>query len=627
MTRIITIDFETKGLDWVYKYHNYIGAEFKVLVMGWYDGINSGVVTDFSKIPQVLKGADTIVAHNAAFDLGCLLSLGLKDLVDEIYGKVVCTMLAAKLYNSALSYSKIGPTYGLDNLSHIWLNNRKTSADMARQVYEAYIYPLTKKEEKERDVFFKEHNQRCPKLNTWKRASWWELSTVVRSKIKNWTMANLDVVFYKMPNLVNEYCVHDCKLTFDLYKYLANNSGQFYSNPSETFKFWSKLCHVTNDYTARGVRVDNVALEKARVKLIPFIEKYENLVYKEAGERFNIASPQECGRVFKKLGLKTNTTATGLSTVNEKILKITNHPIADYLKTWKKYTKALSSTFKRLETMQQNTLKEGQREDRRYGRVHFWFKPFEATTGRFSSNAQQIPKRDEEIAELARSIFVPEEGKKWHSYDWSDQEGRLQVHAAFKFQCPGILNIIRKYKVNPEHDGHQEVAEMMGVTRPIAKGIKHGLTYGMGKAKMAASVGVEEEDVKVLLDKFHKSLPFVRSLIQKINQQMKQQGFVKTICGRVVRVGTVTYNNVEEPAYYKSLNYWTQGSAGDMVGVCMIKCYEAGIPLQITMHDELDGSLTEEEGKKVKDIMTNTIPLCIPSVVDYGIGNNWWEAC
>ena len=54
-------------------------------------------------------------------------------------------------------------------------------------------------------------------------------------------------------------------------------------------------------------------------------------------------------------------------------------------------------------------------------------------TGRFSysnPNLQQIPARNKEIGPLIRSIFVPDEGCTWGSFDYSQQEPRVLVHFA-----------------------------------------------------------------------------------------------------------------------------------------------------------------------------------------------------
>ena len=72
------------------------------------------------------------------------------------------------------------------------------------------------------------------------------------------------------------------------------------------------------------------------------------------------------------------------------------------------------------------------------GRIHAEFHQLRSddggtVTGRFSSsnpNLQQIPARDPEIKKMVRGLFLPEEGTKWGSFDYSSQEPRLLVHFA-----------------------------------------------------------------------------------------------------------------------------------------------------------------------------------------------------
>ena len=55
-----------------------------------------------------------------------------------------------------------------------------------------------------------------------------------------------------------------------------------------------------------------------------------------------------------------------------------------------------------------------------------------------------------------------------------------------------------------------------------------------------------------------------------------------------------------------------------------VKLYEAGIIPHIQIHDELCFSIkTEEEAKKIKEIMENAIQLKVPNKVDYESGPNW----
>ena len=62
-------------------------------------------------------------------------------------------------------------------------------------------------------------------------------------------------------------------------------------------------------------------------------------------------------------------------------------------------------------------------------------------SGRLSMNnpnLQQVPARNEAIGPKIRSLFLPEEGEKWASLDYSQQEPRLLVHYAKNPNTPNL---------------------------------------------------------------------------------------------------------------------------------------------------------------------------------------------
>ena len=77
---------------------------------------------------------------------------------------------------------------------------------------------------------------------------------------------------------------------------------------------------------------------------------------------------------------------------------------------------------------------------------------------------------------------------------------------------------------------------------------------------------------------------------------------------------------------YKALNRLIQGSAADQTKKAMIDVFKEGITPLIQVHDELDISFsTEEEKKKIIEIMENAVELRIPSKVDCEVGSSWGE--
>jgi DNA polymerase-1 len=135
-------------------------------------------------------------------------------------------------------------------------------------------------------------------------------------------------------------------------------------------------------------------------------------------------------------------------------------------------------------------------------------------TGRFSMqnpNLQQIPAKGK-YGNIIRSLFLPEEGQEWGSFDYSQQEPRLVVHYALKNGMRGAESLAEQYQKDPTTDFHVLIAKMAKITRKQAKTINLGLFYGMGKGKLQAELNLDKNQAKVLFDTYHRKVPFVKKL-------------------------------------------------------------------------------------------------------------------
>ena len=75
------------------------------------------------------------------------------------------------------------------------------------------------------------------------------------------------------------------------------------------------------------------------------------------------------------------------------------------------------------------------------------------------------------------------------------------------------------------------------------------------------------------------------------------------------------------------MNRLIQGSAADQTKMAMVKLHREGFLPMIQVHDELDMSFSsEEEKKKIIEVMEHAIELRVPSKVDAEIGPSWGEA-
>jgi len=309
-------------------------------------------------------------------------------------------------------------------------------------------------------------------------------------------------------------------------------------------------------------------------------------------------------------------------------------------------------------------------------------------TGRFSMrnpNLQQIPGKGK-YGNIIRSLFLPEEGQEWGSFDYSQQEPRLVVHYALKNGMRGAENLAEQYQKNPTTDFHALVAKMAKITRKQAKTINLGLFYGMGKNKLANSLELDSEESKELFDQYHRKVPFVRELSNGLQRFAERNKNIFTLEDRFCRFNkwepidkewdkekrVFVYSEYEEidgrkqivknpvpimdlkqakdhylanrsrslaendpnceyfekhyrPAFtYKALNRLIQGSAADMTKKAMVELHKKGIVPHIQIHDELCISVdSEEKATIIKETMKKAAILLIPNKVNYKKGTNW----
>lgn len=434
------------------------------------------------------------------------------------------------------------------------------------------------------------------------------------------------------------------------------------------FDLESRLAKMILAMRRRGVRVD---VEKAHI-VGATIKRKEN----EARERLNIDSvwsAAEIGKRLDKLGIEYGRTAkTGAPSITQ---------------GWLSNRIAAGCTFSKdlLDIRQaekaRTTFVDGYvLEHAANGRIHAQFHQLRtgengAVTGRLSSsnpNLQNVPSRDPVMAPLIRGMFVPEDGEEWVSHDFSQIEYRQLAHYG---SGQAARRVRMAYADNPDMDFHQATADDMGIERKPAKNINFGMIYGMGKKKLADSLGLSLEDAKEVLELFHGKQPFARGFAKEAMRRAQKRGFVHTIMGRRRRFETweprdwdlsgevqptsdieALTARIEEAQHdydnglrdkapgkgtkraqcHKAANSIIQGGAADLMKKAMVDIWESGVcdelgaPL-LTVHDELDWSRPRtaagnEAVHEARRLMENVWPaLRVPMRVDEERGDNWGE--
>ena len=451
---------------------------------------------------------------------------------------------------------------------------------------------------------------------------------------------------YKLPAMyVGAYAEADAQLTLDLWQEMKKEIIN--QDIEDIFKLETELFPCLVDMRFLGVRVDTQAAFELKNKLLKEEKECLHIVQKETGVDTQIWAARSIAQVFEKLHLPFDRTEkTNSPSFTKNFLQNHPHPMVQKIARAREINKAHTTFI--------DTIIKHEHKGRIYAEInHLRSDSGGTVTGRFSyanPNLQQIPARNKELGPMIRSLFIPEEGHKWGCFDYSQQEPRLVVHYAASTEpiCydPSVEKIVKRFEDN-DVDFHQTVADMANISRTQAKTINLGLFYGMGKAKLQAELGLStKEEAEDLFNQYHESVPFVRELMNSTSTLAQVSGSIGTLLGRRCRfnkwepkafgmhkpmdfneaVSTYRLEHIRRAFTYKALNKLIQGSAADMTKKAMVDLYNEGIVPHIQIHDELDISVeSEQQAKKIIEIMENAVSLAVPNKVDYESGDNWGE--
>ena len=448
---------------------------------------------------------------------------------------------------------------------------------------------------------------------------------------------------YKLPaKFVGFYAEQDAVLTLKLWQYLKTEI--FRQEIQSVFNLETELFPVLLNMRATGVKVNLSEAEKLKDEFVKKETKILDKITKESGLPVDIFAARSIAKAFDKLGIKyplTEKTKEPSFTANW--LLNCEAPIAKLIREAREIHKFHATFIDSILKFQHN------------GRIHSEIHQLRGdgggtVSGRVSyanPNLQQVPARNKELGTRIRSLFKPESGLQWGSFDYSQQEPRLVVHYASSIGFPGSDKLIEAYE-KENADFHQTVADMAQIPRSQAKTINLGIFYGMGARKLSNELGIQTDEAKLLLQEYNKSVPFVRQLANRCMESADKNGAIRTIKGRKCRFDKWEPNsfglykavseeeavqkygrgNIKRAGTYKALNRLIQGSAADQVKQAMIDCFKEGFLPIIQIHDELCFNVRPaKDSERIREIMENCIPeLKVPSKVDVAMSKDWGSA-
>lgn len=396
------------------------------------------------------------------------------------------------------------------------------------------------------------------------------------------------------------------------------------------------LIPVLADIERAGIGLDAVALGAQSRHVEQELAGYTARIFELAGEEFNINSPQQLGRIlFEKLQLtpgkktgKTRSQSTAAEVLEELAL---SHDLPRLVLEWRALHKLKSTYIDALPLMVHPET----------GRVHTCFNQAVAATGRLSSsdpNLQNIPIRTELGREIRRA-FIAAPDHVLISADYSQIELRVLAHMAGE---EALIEAFRTGEDIHERTGLKLFGPDSGldkhVLRSRSKMVNYAVLYGKTPFTLSRDINVTQEAAQEFIDAYFAGFPRVRAFIDRLLDEARVTGVVRTMAGRRRLVPNLTSRNFQmrAQAEREAVNMPIQGSAADILKKAMIDLH-AELPRRglktrmiLTVHDELLFESPRDEADAaaalVRDRMENAMALSVPLTVDVGIAENWRDA-
>ena len=273
-------------------------------------------------------------------------------------------------------------------------------------------------------------------------------------------------------------------------------------------------------------------------------------LYKKQNESeylINIQSKTQLGDlVFNYMGIEPLTkTAKGSPQFNEDFIESISkdHPWAEKLRVYNKLNKIKSSYYERFLENHEN------------GIYYPSFKQHGTSSGRYSSDFQQLPRpKDEdsdehplvrEYSDSIRELVIAPEGYVFIDDDYESLEPRCFADDAGDAALIKIftdnLDMYSVVAINAENitDASADkkspdfLKKKYPQRRQDAKAYALGIRYGMKEFKLAKTLNIETEKAQEIIDNYFKAFPGLKAKMDKYLTEVKTTGKVTSKFGRI----------------------------------------------------------------------------------------------
>ena len=283
-------------------------------------------------------------------------------------------------------------------------------------------------------------------------------------------------------------------------------------------------------------------LEVARISMAMWKESND-------GDYINIQSKKHLGEiVFKYMGIKPKVaganTKSGRAKFDMDMIKdlAKEYPWAENLRIYNKLLKIKSTYVDRF------------RDRNEDGRYYFYFKQNGTVSGRYGSDAQQLPKPLEEgedapiimkYVNIVRAFLTAGKGRKVIDADYESLEphcfasvtGDKKLQEIFAngwdFYSYVAIQTEGLKGVSADKKADNYLKKLDPVKRNKAKAYSLGVAYGMEAYALKMTLGVDQKTAEHLIKGYLDGFPQLKEWRENSRLQVKAHGFIKNYVGRV----------------------------------------------------------------------------------------------
>jgi len=264
------------------------------------------------------------------------------------------------------------------------------------------------------------------------------------------------------------------------------------------------------------------------------------------GDYINIQSKKHLGEiVFDYMGIKAQSkTRKGANQFNMDMLEWLSkeYTWAENLRIYNKLLKIKSTYIDRFI--------EGHED----GRYFFYFKQNGTVSGRYGSDAQQLPKPKEDGEDapiivkynnLVRAFLIAGEGRKVIDCDYESLEPHCFASVSGDTKLQDIFNkdhdfystvAIETEKlegVSADKKADNYLKKLDPVKRNKAKAYSLGIAYGMEAFALGKTLDIPQKEAEKLVDGYLNGFPQLKEWRENSRKFVKQNGYIKNKVGRI----------------------------------------------------------------------------------------------